>query len=89
VAEAVWIDERLVVAPVAGAFFPAFTEVSPANPGMVAVGDEIGVVVQSGDKHAVTSPFTGRLIGMLALPGERVRAAQPVAWLYTADDDRG
>jgi biotin carboxyl carrier protein len=85
VAEDLGLDERLVVAPVTGTFFPAFTEVSAAHPGMVAVGDEIGVLVQSGDKHPVVSPFTGQLMGMLAMPGERVREHQPVAWLTTAD----
>ena len=73
--------ERLVVAPVAGVFFPAFTDVSAASPGMVAIGDEIGVMVQSGEKHPVASPFTGELLGMLAQPGERLRRYQPIAWL--------
>ena len=85
VAEDVTLDERLVIAPVTGTFFPAFTEVSAEHPGVVAIGDEIGVLVQSGDKHPVISPFTGQLMGMLAMSGERVRAHQPVAWLTTAD----
>ena len=85
VAEDISLDERLVIAPVTGTFFPAFTEVSAEHPGVVAVGDEIGVLVQSGDKHPVISPFTGQLMGMLAMSGERVRAHQPVAWLTTAD----
>jgi biotin carboxyl carrier protein len=78
--------ERLVVAPVAGAFFPAFTDVSATSPGMVAIGDEVGVLVRSGEKHPVISPFTGELLGMLAEPGERVRMHQPVAWLTIADE---
>ena len=49
-------------------------------------GDEVGVVVRNGEKHPVTSPFTGELLGLLAASGERVRAYQPVAWLTTADD---
>jgi biotin carboxyl carrier protein len=43
-------------------------------------------VVRNGEKHPVTSPFTGELLGLLAASGERVRAYQPVAWLTTADD---
>lgn len=86
VAEDIDVAERLVIAPVAGMFFPAFTEVSADQPGMVAIGDEIGVVVQTGEKHPVTSSFTGRVMGMLALPGERVRTHQPVAWLSIRDD---
>jgi biotin carboxyl carrier protein len=53
---------------------------------MVAIGDEIGVLLQSGEKRPVTSPFTGELLGMLAEPGERVRMYQPVAWLTIADE---
>lgn len=86
-AEHVEVDERLVIAPVAGAFFPAFTDVSTERPGLVAIGDEIGVVVQTGEKHPVASAFTGRLMGMLAMPGERVRMHQPVAWVSILDDD--
>ena len=82
-AERVHVDERLVIAPLNGVFFPAYTEVEDAE---VAVGDEIGVVVRNGEKHPVHSPFTGELLGLLAAPGERVRAYQPLAWLTTADD---
>jgi biotin carboxyl carrier protein len=82
-AERVHVDERLVVAPLNGVFFPAYTEVEDAT---VAVGDEIGVVVRNGEKHPVHSPFTGELVGLLAAPGERVRPYQPLAWLTTVDD---
>lgn len=85
VAEDVDLADRLVIAPVTGTFFPAFTEVSAEHPGVVAVGDEIGVLVQAGDKHPVVSPFTGQLMGMLAMPGERIREHQPVAWLSIAE----
>jgi biotin carboxyl carrier protein len=84
-AEQIHLDERLVVSPRAGVFFPAYTEVRPEEIAMVAVGDEIGVVVQNGEKHPVHCPFTGQLMGLLAAPGQRVRAYEPVAWLTTAD----
>jgi hypothetical protein len=51
------------------------------EPVMVAVDDVIGVVVRSGEKHPVRSCFTGLFLGLLVLPGERVRIHQPVAWL--------
>jgi [acyl-carrier-protein] S-malonyltransferase len=44
------------------------------------VGTLLGVV--SGTE--VRSPFTGRIEGLLAHPGERLTARQPVAWLRTA-----
>jgi biotin carboxyl carrier protein len=85
-ADQVDMVERLIIAPAAGVFFPAFTDVSAENPGMVAIGDEIGMLVQAGEKHLVTSPFTGSLLGMLAQPGERVRQHQPLAWLTLSDE---
>lgn len=84
-AENVHLLERLVVAPRGGTFHPANLDVSTAEPERVALGDKIGVVIHMGEKHAVESPFTGKLRGILVLPGERVRPEQPVAWL-TVDD---
>jgi hypothetical protein len=86
-AEQVHLEERLVVSPRAGVFFPAYTEIRPDETAMVAVDDEIGVVVQNGEKHPVHCPFTGQLMGLLAAPGQRVRAFEPVAWLTTSDGD--
>ena len=51
---------------------------SPATGGTpVEIGDLLGTV--SGTE--VRSPFAGELMGVLAHPGERVQAGQPVAWL--------
>jgi hypothetical protein len=80
------LAERLIVAPCAGVFFPAFTDVSIDEPGAVAIGDEVGMLVQTGEKHLVTSPFTGALLAMLARPGERLRMHQPIAWVSVADE---
>jgi len=77
------VEERLVISPLCGVFFPAYTELRDTT---VVVGDEVGVVVRNGEKHPVHSPFTGELLGLLAATGERVRAYQPVAWLTTSDD---
>jgi hypothetical protein len=85
-AEEVHVFERLITAPVAGTFHPSYSDITVDNPVMIAIGDEIGVLVQSGEKHAVESPFTGLLMGLIALPGERVKAHQPLAWLTTDDD---
>lgn len=46
-------------------------------PRPVAIGDLVGLV--SGTE--VRSPFAGELMGVLAHPGERVQAGQPLAWL--------
>jgi [acyl-carrier-protein] S-malonyltransferase len=43
----------------------------------IEIGDLVGLV--SGTE--VRSPFAGDLMGVLAHPGERVQAGQPIAWL--------
>lgn len=81
VAEALDVHERLVTAPHPGQFHPTFR--LPVHPeGMpVASGQTIGVLFRSGEEHTVTTPFAGVLMGLLVLPGERVRRGQAVAWL--------
>lgn len=66
--------ERLVVSPAAGRFSPA----ERLAPGLrVDVGHLLGRV---GDID-VRSRFAGVLAGIMALPGERLAPAQPIAWL--------
>jgi biotin carboxyl carrier protein len=77
-AEDLHVVERLVTAPVAGVFHPYEDDPQPV---MVAVGDEIGAIVRSGEKYPVQSCFTGLLVGLLASRGERVRAHQALAWV--------
>jgi biotin carboxyl carrier protein len=74
------VPERMIVAPAVGVFRPHLM----ADGGVVDAGEEIGVVEGPGVTTAVRSPFRGRLIAMLAHPGERLRAGQPVAWLRVA-----
>jgi [acyl-carrier-protein] S-malonyltransferase len=75
--ERLYVSERMVISPAAGVFNPA--DPSPAK--TVEVGTVIGEV--SGAE--VRSPFAGTLMGMLAHPGERLQAGQPVAWLRTGE----
>ena len=44
----------------------------------------IGYVDGKGQSTPVRSPFGGKLMGLLAHAGERVREGQPVAWLRSA-----
>jgi biotin carboxyl carrier protein len=72
--------ERMIVAPSVGVFRPnRFTDGDDVEP-----GEEIGVVEGPGSSIPVYSPFRGKLVGMLAHPGERLREGQPVAWLRVA-----
>ena len=86
-AEDLHVDERLITAPVPGLFHPLAIDVPQNGPLRVFEGDEIGTIVQSGEKYPVTSHCTGYLIGTLVLPGERVRIHQPVAWLRSGPLD--
>ncbi len=73
------VPERMVVAPVTGVFRP-----SPCDPGaQIEAGDVLGEITGPGTSVPVHSPFRGTLMGMLAHAGERLREAQPVAWLRT------
>jgi [acyl-carrier-protein] S-malonyltransferase len=73
------VSERMVISPCAGVFEPASTGAAPSGgPGSAL---EVGTVVGSVSGHEVRSLFAGRLVALLALPGERIRPGQPVAWL--------
>ena len=69
---------RMVVSPAAGIFRP----VSGIGPGStVGVGGLLGHVADTD----VRSSFAGQISGMIAVDGERVTVAQPIAWLDLVD----
>lgn len=72
--EHLYVTERLVVSPCAGVFIPDSTI---ADGTTIDTASVLGTV---GDTE-VRSAFAGQLIEFLALPGERVQLAQPIAWL--------
>jgi biotin carboxyl carrier protein len=80
--EALLVPERVIVAPAVGVFRPLAA--TAADEGDVVEGQPIGVVEGPGTATPVRSPFAGRIVGMLAHPGERLREGQPVAWLRVA-----
>ncbi len=81
--ETLAVPERVIVAPAPGTF-------RPVEPGEVATElpveaeQVIGFVEGKGHSTPVRSPFGGKLMGLLAHAGERVREGQPVAWLRCA-----
>ncbi len=79
--EQLHVLERLVVSPSAGVFTVA-GGVTPTT--TVRVGGVIGHVSASGNPVEVRSPFSGKVMGLLAHDGERVTSGQPIAWLVTA-----
>lgn len=75
------VPERVIVSPAAGTFRPAPPEVFTTEGEVVRRGQCVGVIESSGEEVSVRSAFDGWLMGMLAVPGERVREGQPVAWV--------
>lgn len=71
------LDEKLVVSTATGLF--DFLE-PPNGP---AIGDllQVGTPVAKVGEAEITSLFAGRLMGTLAIVGERVTIGQPIAWL--------
>jgi biotin carboxyl carrier protein len=80
-AEDLHVPERLIAAPAAGVFRSAPPEVVTSEGEIVQAGQVVGSIEVTGDTVPVRSPHTGFLMGLLALPGERVRSAQPLAWV--------
>ena len=78
--EQLGVPERVIVAPALGVFRPV-DDAPPPEGKVVRKGDVVGVVEVGGRTVPVRSAFTGRLVGMMAHAGERVRENQPVAWL--------
>ena len=77
--EHLYMHERMIVSPAAGVFSP--TEPWRSRPeGIIEVGDVLGMI---GDVE-VRSRFAGRVMGLIAVDGERVTTSQPIAWLRTA-----
>jgi [acyl-carrier-protein] S-malonyltransferase len=93
--EHLYVSERVVISPCAGLFQPA--EPNDAQPNDAQPNDaqpndpqtadaltiEVGTLLGRVAGQEVRSAFGGQLMGMLASPGERVQAGQPVAWLRT------
>lgn len=75
------VTERLIAAPVAGVFTVFPPEVVTSEGEIVNRGQVLGGIQRNSGSVQVTSPHTGFLMGLLALPGEHVRAHQPLAWL--------
>jgi [acyl-carrier-protein] S-malonyltransferase len=77
--EHLYMKERMIVSPAAGIFSPV-SPWSETPEGVIQVGDVLGTI---GDVE-VRSAFSGRVMGLIAVDGERVTASQPIAWLRTA-----
>jgi hypothetical protein len=73
------VDERIVVSPAAGVFYPV--DVVPRR---LRRGTTVGFVRTSGEDIRVISPFDADLVVLVVEAGERLIAHQRVAWLRAA-----
>lgn len=80
---------RLITAPGAGTFVPGECQPTAGDGVPIAAGESLGLLLRLGGTEPVHSPVAGSLRGLLALPGERVRNHQPLAWLTIDDEDDG
>ena len=69
-----------IVAPELSTFRPLMGALRPGTR-IVGTGQVIGSLKDPGISNPICSPFSGRFMGRLALPGERLWKGQPVAWL--------
>lgn len=76
--EHLYVSERVVISPGPGIFEPADPDLAPGT------GIEVGTLLGTVSGIEVRSPFSGRLEGTLAHPGERVQTGQPIAWLHAS-----
>jgi biotin carboxyl carrier protein len=81
--------ERVVVSPATGTFTALPPQTVTTEGEIVLRGQCVGVIHGPGGAIDVQSPFTGFLMGILALPGERIREGEPVAWLRTTETAAG
>jgi biotin carboxyl carrier protein len=79
--EMMMIPERVVVAPCSGRFSPLPPEVFTSEGEWVEPGQAIGEVGNVDGRMEVRSPFRGWVMGMLALPGQPVRAGEALFWV--------
>jgi biotin carboxyl carrier protein len=80
-AEMTVIPERVVVAPCSGRFVPLPPEVFTSEGEWIEPGQAVGEVHNGGGKMQVRSPFRGWVMGMIALPGQPVRAGEALFWV--------
>lgn len=80
-AEDLHVPERLIAAPAAGVFNLLPPDVVSSEGEIVTTGQVMGSIERNAGQVHVVSPHTGFLMGLLALPGERVRDGQPLAWV--------
>lgn len=80
-AEVTIIREKVVVSPATGKFQPHPPEIFTTEGEWVQDGQSLGEIQNGRDCIAITSSFTGWMMGMLALPGQPVKTGDQLFWI--------
>ena len=76
------IDEKVIVAPCAGRFYPLPPEVFTTEGEWVEEGQAVGEVLVNNDRRVpVRSAHRGWMMGMLAVVGQPVRTGEALFWV--------
>lgn len=79
--EVTHIDEKVIVSPCAGRFYPLPPEVFTTEGEWVDAGQAVGEVQVNDERRPVTSPHRGWMMGMLAVSGQPVRSGEALFWV--------
>lgn len=79
--EAAPIRERVVVSPATGRFRPLPPEIFTCEGEWVEQDQTLAVIHTGRSQVPVTSPFTGWMMGMLAMHGQPVTAGDQLFWI--------
>lgn len=79
--EVIEIAERVVISPATGRFHPNPPETFTTEGEWVARGQVVAEIHNGVERVPVVSAFTGWMMGMLALPGQPVRAGEQLFWI--------
>lgn len=75
------ILERVVVSPATGKFHPHPPEIFTTEGEWVDEGQTLGEIRNGGEPIPVISPFTGWMMGMLAITGQPVQTGDQLFWI--------
>jgi biotin carboxyl carrier protein len=78
------LRERLVVSPSTGRFVPLPPGTITDQGEWVTAGQVLARIDVNGDEVPVVSPFSGWLMGTLALPGAPVVSGEAVFWVLSS-----
>ncbi|HEX2049211.1 MAG TPA: biotin/lipoyl-containing protein [Actinomycetota bacterium] len=78
------LRERIVVAPARGRYVPLDDATAPAPGEWVEAGDVVGEIASERGPVPVRSPFSGWLMGVLALRGQPVAVGDALMWIDAA-----